>query len=995
MRFHFRQFLAGLALLGVLIMGITPVQGQCPVTTCTPGSAPASSASFGMGIFRVQLASLDTSTAGGTDGYGNYACRPGAVLQRGNTYTLNVRTNPYTDETVRAWLDYDDDGQFASNELILASTARQHAGTFTVPAAAVLARPLRLRIAADYANAPVPGPCSTPQYSQTEDYRIVCSATAPLRPTSRFAALDTVSCGGPVVFRDQSGNSPTTWRWTFGDGTASTQQHPQHTYAQPGTYSVRLRVCNAVGCDSLTKTGYVLVQADAPRPAPCQPATIAACCGFGVTRVRLAGLDHASAAGTTGYEDFSCAYRATLRADYPALLQLTTGPNAHDVRVYLDLNDNGQFDLPAELLYQGAGVQSPVIQLLIPAGTGVVYNRPLRLRLWADAAGATAIPTACTPLQQGQAEDYAVALLPNAAAPVAGIGVTYTQFCPSMRTIFSNTTVGGATSYSWTFGDGTPPSTAVVPPPHVYSQPGPYEIRLVARNAYGTDTARYQVVATTCGAYCTAAGAGGSADAAAYFTRVQLANLDNVDARSPGVGYRDFTARYAELQQNRNFTLRAESPPWSFGGLGPWVVVTAAIDYNQDGTFSANEQLGSVNTYSPYLLPFHVPLNARPGATRLRIQIRANSLPTGNAVYCTPPSWNTSTEDYTVVITSANVAPQAGFRSNLTTSCSGTVQFQDTSSAAPSNWYWTFGDGTSSTQQHPLHTYGQTGTYNVSLRVTNQTGTSTVTRASYLIIAALNQAPVPTTCLPITGPNAALYFSPVSALELGPWIYNNPGLRDGYRDETCAAAPIAWDAGSTVPVTFRQPSQYQNVSSARLCRLWLDANDNGLLDDSEQILQYTISGYVSVWNTTLTVPTGTVRNRPLRLRMTYFGYDGYSPYDTRACVRNEEYGQTRDFTVVVAGTATAVTGLHIAGKGWSLFPNPAPGAFNIRIAGSSSQPLTLEVLSALGQPVLALRGTAAEVQAELARRTAALAPGAYLVRLRGAGLGEVQRVVKE
>ncbi len=78
-----------------------------------------------------------------------------------------------------------------------------------------------------------------------------------------------------------------------------------------------------------------------------------------------------------------------------------------------------------------------------------------------------------------------------------------------------------------------------------------------------------------------------------------------------------------------------------------------------------------------------------------------------------------------------------------------------------------------------------------------------------------------------------------------------------------------------------------------------------------------------------------------------------------------------------------------------VFPNPAPGAFHIYISGSSSQPLTLEVLSALGQPVLALRGTAAEVQAELARRTAALAPGAYLVRLRGAGLGEVQRVVKE
>ena len=94
-------------------------------------------------------------------------------------------------------------------------------------------------------------------------------------------------------------------------------------------------------------------------------------------------------------------------------------------------------------------------------------------------------------------------------------------------------------------------------------------------------------------------------------------------------------------------------------------------------------------------------------------------------------------------------------------------------------------------------------------------------------------------------------------------------------------------------------------------------------------------------------------------------------------------------------TVTAALAPKSATARLQVFPNPAPGAFNIRIAGSSSQPLTLEVLSALGQPVLALRGAAAEVQAELARRTAALAPGAYLVRVSGAGLSEVQRVVKE
>ncbi|WP_345056545.1 ExeM/NucH family extracellular endonuclease [Hymenobacter glaciei] len=94
-------------------------------------------------------------------------------------------------------------------------------------------------------------------------------------------------------------------------------------------------------------------------------------------------------------------------------------------------------------------------------------------------------------------------------------------------------------------------------------------------------------------------------------------------------------------------------------------------------------------------------------------------------------------------------------------------------------------------------------------------------------------------------------------------------------------------------------------------------------------------------------------------------------------------------------TVTAALAPKTATARLQVFPNPAPGAFNIRIASPDARPLTLEVLSALGQPVLAMRGTVAEVQAELARRTAELAPGAYLVRLHGEGLSEVQWVVKE
>ncbi|CAM2009850.1 PQQ-dependent sugar dehydrogenase [Acanthopleuribacter pedis] len=48
-----------------------------------------------------------------------------------------------------------------------------------------------------------------------------------------------------VQFTDQStvdSGSIVAWRWDFGDGTISTQQDPQHTYTEPGRYTVSLQV---------------------------------------------------------------------------------------------------------------------------------------------------------------------------------------------------------------------------------------------------------------------------------------------------------------------------------------------------------------------------------------------------------------------------------------------------------------------------------------------------------------------------------------------------------------------------------------------------------------------------------------------------------------------------------------------------------------------------------------------------------------------------------
>jgi hypothetical protein len=56
-----------------------------------------------------------------------------------------------------------------------------------------------------------------------------------------------------------------------------------------------------------------------------------------------------------------------------------------------------------------------------------------------------------------------------------------------------------------------------------------------------------------------------------------------------------------------------------------------------------------------------------------------------------------------------------------------TLIFTDTSDASPTKWLWNFGDGTTSTEQNPAHTYKASGTYNITLTVWNDLGSDTIT----------------------------------------------------------------------------------------------------------------------------------------------------------------------------------------------------------------------------------------------------------------------------
>jgi len=90
-------------------------------------------------------------------------------------------------------------------------------------------------------------------------------------------------------------------------------------------------------------------------------------------------------------------------------------------------------------------------------------------------------------------------------------------------------------------------------------------------------------------------------------------------------------------------------------------------------------------------------------------------------------------------ITVEAVPPEADFTcSDLQPLLETEVTFTDTSQpghAAIASWFWEFGDGATSTDQHPAHVYHAAGPMTVSLTVTDDEGTSdTETRTAYLTV---------------------------------------------------------------------------------------------------------------------------------------------------------------------------------------------------------------------------------------------------------------------
>jgi len=94
------------------------------------------------------------------------------------------------------------------------------------------------------------------------DYNTVVRnfALMPSAPVVDFAYSNSNDCSTDITFQNSSVSpQDVVYTWHFGDGTTSNDPNPVHTYPGNGTYTVKLVANSCAGNDSLTKVNYITI----------------------------------------------------------------------------------------------------------------------------------------------------------------------------------------------------------------------------------------------------------------------------------------------------------------------------------------------------------------------------------------------------------------------------------------------------------------------------------------------------------------------------------------------------------------------------------------------------------------------------------------------------------------------------------------------------------------------------------------------------------------
>jgi hypothetical protein len=149
-------------------------------TYCTPAFASGCSGGDVIDSFAIPGAGFDHPNTGcSTDAYGDYTSMT-INLSAGLSYDFSVK-HDYSDQNVRIWIDFNNDGTFddAAPELVasassaLVGTNNITSGLITIPST-VTPGTYRMRVGDRFSSDPIP--CNTDGYGEAHDYTVIIGA---------------------------------------------------------------------------------------------------------------------------------------------------------------------------------------------------------------------------------------------------------------------------------------------------------------------------------------------------------------------------------------------------------------------------------------------------------------------------------------------------------------------------------------------------------------------------------------------------------------------------------------------------------------------------------------------------------------------------------------------------------------------------------------------------------------------------------------------------
>jgi gliding motility-associated-like protein len=576
--------------------------------------------------------------------------------------------------------------------------------------------------------------------------------------TANFTAAVTSGCSPLVVnFQDQSTGNPTSWFWDFGNGATATLQNPSTTYFTPGTYTVKLTVTNAQGSNTLTRTQYITVYGK-----PAVNFTVSDSTACFPHHAQFTDLSTASAGTVNNAWLWDLGDGSQQTQQNPLHTYTTTGNYTVTLKI---TNDKGCYSVVTKQAYIriAGGVVSGFTNTQ-PA----ICRPPFNISFTNNSTGPGALSwfwdfgDGNTATQQSPVHtynspgNYTVTLATTSSdgcsdtlrkISVLNIQDIHTVFnapdsvCINSDVSFLNSSTPNPVSSNWTFGDGG--TSTLVNPLKSYASTGTYTVHLYNTYSYCTDSVSKTIKVLPRPV------AGFTADVTTKCQPPLAVNFQDQSAN--GVSWLwNFGDGGTATSQNPSHTYTA------YGSFDVQLIVT-----NASGCSDTITKPGFIKILRPVIsfpslpvkgcIPFAVSpvasINSLDAVTSYLWDFGDGTTSTAanpSHTYTVQGTYGVSltittssgcTETYSLgEAVKVGRKPIINFVGAPNPVCAfQPVQFTNLTNESD-QWYWDFGDGTSSNQQNPSHQYTDTGLFNVTFYAVNNGCTDSLLIPDYIRI---------------------------------------------------------------------------------------------------------------------------------------------------------------------------------------------------------------------------------------------------------------------